>query len=100
MRQWLAAVEDLREGLRDDAALQAPAARRALDYFSLRNFASLLRHADTLQAQDAALRGDLAQGHARLFPHGTAAILRGWRRRGWWLRAWRVQRSLRRARLA
>lgn len=99
--QWMQSLEDLRSGLLQEGGPLDPAAMHALDYFSLRNFASILRRVERMPAAERSLLVDrLAAGHARLFPHGTRRVLRAWCRNGWWLRALRVQRALRRAGLA
>lgn len=99
--QWMASVEELRHGLLQDAGALQPAALRALDDFSLGNFVSALRRVERMPAQERSLLHDaLRVAHARLFPQGSGAVLRDWRRRGWWLRALRAQRALRNAKLA
>lgn len=95
IRDGLASIADLQHGLSAQADASGLRAQRALDYFALRGFVSLLRRAEAGPLdQEPALRDAFATAHARLFPQGTAAILRDWRRRGWWLRAGRARRAL------
>ena len=92
----MAALEGMQPLLADTEVAADPAAAQALADFRLRNLASALRRAARLPAaQRTAAQATLAEARARLFPHGTAPVLRAWLRRGWWLRALRTQRALR-----
>jgi hypothetical protein len=94
--EWMAALEGMQPLLADPEVAADPAAVQALADFRLRTLASALRRAARLPAaQRAAAHATLAEARARLFPHGTAPVLRAWLRRGWWLRALRTQRALR-----
>lgn len=94
--EWMAALEGMQPLLADPEVAADPAAVQALADFRLRNLASALRRAARLPAaQRAAAHATLAEARARLFPHGTAPVLRAWLRRGWWLRALRTHRALR-----
>ena len=64
--------------------------RLALEYFCLRTFASLARKLP----EDEALVRDCRDAIAAVFPQGMPAVLAEYRARGWWLRAWRAERSL------
>lgn len=97
LRQWIDSMCELLDGLHRDPAASTPKARYAMDDFALRNFTSILRRVARLADATADLHGQLAGANAVLFPHGARAILRRWRRRGWWLRAWRAERALRSA---
>ena len=66
-------------------------AARAVDYFCLRTFASLARK---VPREDAALAQDCRDALHAVFLAGVDAELAGYRRRGWWLRALRIRRSL------
>lgn len=65
--------------------------RRALEYFCLRTFASLARK---VPREDEALAHECHDAIGMVFPQGMPAVLAEYRSRGWWLRAWRAQRSL------
>ena len=94
--EWMAALEGMQPLLADPEVAADPAAVQALADFRLRNLASALRRAARLPAaQRAAAHATVAEARARLFPHGTAPVLRAWLRRGWWLRALRTHRALR-----
>ena len=94
--EWMAALDGMQLLQADPEVAADPAAAQALADFRLRNLASALRRAARLPAaQRTAAQATLAEARARLFPHGTAPVLRAWLRRGWWLRALRTQRALR-----
>ncbi len=96
--EWMAALEGMQPLLADAEVAAAPAAVQAVADFRLRNLASALRRTARLpEAQRAAAQATLAQARTRLFPHGTAPVLRAWLRRGWWLRTLRTHRALRAA---
>lgn len=94
--EWMAALEGMQPLLEDPVIANAPTAVQAVADFRLRNLASALRRVARLpDAERAAARDALAGARERLFPQGTRAILRGWARRGWWLRALRTARAMR-----
>ena len=96
--EWMAALEGMRPLLADAQVAANPAAVQALADFRLRNLASALRRTARLpEAQRTAAQATLAEARTRLFPRGTAPVLRAWLRRGWWLRALRTHRALRAA---
>lgn len=97
IRDGLQSIIELQAGL---AMLEASPERRvgrACDYFALRGLSSLLRRASAgPMREDPSLHEAFCTTLGRLFPHGTDAVLRDWRARGWWLRAMRTSRALRR----
>lgn len=90
-RDVLASLRDLHAGLRALPGGLSAAALRATDYFCLRTFASLARK---VPREDAALAEDCRTALHAVFPMGVDAVLEDYRRRGWWLRALRMRRSL------
>lgn len=70
-----------------------PQVRSALDYFGLRMFSNLARK---LSHTDPGLEAEARAAFATVFPDHGHAALRALRRRGAWLRAWRIRRSLER----
>lgn len=96
--EWMAALQGMQPLLADSEVTADAAAVQAAADFRLRNLASALRRTARLpEAQRAAAQATLAEARTRLFPHGTAPVLRAWLRRGWWLRALRTHRALRAA---
>ncbi len=96
LEEWMAALEGMQPLMADIEIAASPAAVQALADFRLRNLTSALRRVARLPAaQRTATQAALAGARARLFPHGTAPVLRDWLRRGWWLRALRTHRALR-----
>lgn len=94
--EWMAALEGMQPLLDDPVAGATPTAVQAVADFRLRNLASALRRVARLPgAERDAARRTLAGARRRLFPQGTRAVLRGWMRRGWWLRVLRTARALR-----
>ena len=87
----LSSLRELHAGLLALPGGLSAAARRAVDYFCLRTFASLARK---VPQDDAALVQDCREALHAVFPNGVDAALTGYWRRGWWLRAIRMQRSL------
>ncbi len=90
-RDVLASLRDLHDGLIALPGGLSIDARHALDYFCLRTFASLARK---VPRDDAALADDCRDTMHAVFPQGVDALLAEYRRRGWWFRALRAQRSL------
>ena len=94
--EWMAALEGMQPLLVDPELNLDPGAMRAVADFRLRNLASALRRVGRLpEAERAPAHDTLAKARGRLFPQGTRTVLRGWARRGWWLRALRTARALR-----
>lgn len=97
IRDGLQSIAELQAGLAALGEALDRSARRATDDFALRSFVSLLRRAEAGPLrQEPSLREAFAASLARLFPHGADAVLRDWRARGWWLRAIRARRAIRR----
>lgn len=90
-RDLLASLMDLRGGFVQMLPGVSGDARLAVDYFSLRSLSSLARRAPR---DDPALEHDCKRALRALFPEGIGSVLAQCRARGWWLRAWRAQRSL------
>lgn len=90
-RDLLHALLELHDGLLALPGGLSPRAARALESFCLRTFASLARR---VPDDDAALVDDCRAAIAHVFPQGLRSVLAAYRARGWWLRAWRAQRSL------
>lgn len=87
----LASLRDLHIGLTQIPGGLNSSAAAALQYFCLRAFANLAR---VLPKNDATLEADCRRTMAALFPTGIQQALADCRQHGWWLRAWRMQRSL------
>jgi len=95
IRDGLTSIMELQRGLSTPAHASSRSVQRAVEYFALRSFVSMLRRAEAGPLdQEPSLRDAFAHAHAVLFPQGTASILRDWRSRGWWLRARRSGRAL------
>ena len=90
-RDVLASLRELHAGLIALPGGLSAQAARAVDYFCLRTFASLARK---VPREDAALAQDCRDALHAVFLAGVDAELAGYRRRGWWLRALRIRRSL------
>ena len=91
VRDLLAALRDLRDGLATLAEGFDENARAALDYFCLRTMAYVAR---SLPRDDAALDAECRAITADVLSRSPRQVLAACFRRGWWLRAWRAQRSL------
>lgn len=87
----LAALHTLHGGMRAAAQHFRAETQMATAYFCLRTFANLAR---STSPNDTALDAECRAAMTALFPQGAAAVLADCRRRGWWLRAWRLQRDL------
>ena len=90
-RDVLASLRELHAGLIALPGGLSAQAAHAVDYFCLRTFASLARK---VPREDAALAQDCRDALHAVFLAGVDAELAGYRRRGWWLRALRIRRSL------
>lgn len=96
-------LAEFSDGLRDVAAVIGPhatnpATKGALEYFLLRGHASIARR--LARGGDGGDAGVAAHCHARFLadlPDRGHAALAACRRRGWWLRAFRAERAIRRA---
>lgn len=73
------------------------AARETLDYFLLRGHASIARRLQRMRIEDAGIASACRLRFEAAFPDGGRAALAACHRRGWWLRAWRIARTLDRA---
>lgn len=91
VRDLLAALRDLRDGLAALADGFDENVGDALDYFCLRTLAYVAR---SLPRDDAALDAECRAVCADVMSRSSRQVLAACRRRGWWLRAWRAQRSL------
>ncbi len=91
VRDLLAALRDLRDGLTTLAEGFDENARTALDYFCLRTLAYVAR---SLPRDDASLDAECRAVSADVLSQSPRQVLVACFRRGWWLRAWRAQRSL------
>lgn len=87
----LASARDLHDGVQQLPGGLNASEHSALQYFLLRTFANLAR---SKTPRDAALTAHCHTALLELFPNGTRAALTDCHRRGWWLRAARVRRSL------
>lgn len=92
-RDLLASLRELHEGLRALPGGLSERSELALEYFCLRTFASLARK---VPVDDTALAAACESAIAEAFPRGVPAVLARYRARGWLMRAWRAERSLRR----
>lgn len=91
VRDMLWALRSLRDGL---AGLPHGLNARAwttLDYFCLRALANLAR---SVPRNDTQLDAECREVTADVLSQSPRQVLAACRRRGWWLRAWRAQRSL------
>lgn len=91
VRDLLAALRDLRDGLAALADGFDENVRDALDYFCLRTLAYVAR---SLPRDDVALDAECRAITADVLSRSPRQVLAACFRRGWWLRAWRAQRSL------
>lgn len=89
----LQSLRDLHRGLIGMPELADQEARFALDYFCLRTFALLARRFCRSGSSGVA-PADCRAAFQELFPQGAARVLARCSRHGWWLRRWRLQRSL------
>lgn len=95
VRHLLLGLSDLYGGVRVLPEYADPRARFALDYFCLRSLASAARRTASLESQArAGLVPQFSEVLTDLFPAGVGAVLSGWARRGWWLRALRIRLRL------
>jgi glycosyltransferase involved in cell wall biosynthesis len=85
----------LRHGLAALPVLDDPAARFALEHFCARSLIAARRHLRRLGSAAPELEAKLREACAEALPDGLDALLRGYRRRGWLLRALRAKRQLR-----
>ena len=90
-RDLLQALLEVHDGLRALPGGISTRAGHALEYFCLRTFASLARK---VPGDEPGLADECRAAIARVFPQGMPAVLAAFRARGWWLRAWRAERSL------
>lgn len=95
LRDHAHALGEVRATLEPWAA--APEARQALDYFLLRGHAGIARRLARLHPSADDVAAACRARFAEDIPDGGRAVLRHCLWRGWWLRAWRVRRALRRA---
>lgn len=91
VRDLLWAHARLRAGVQALAEGGDPRVQAALAYFGLRTFATLARK---LGREDPALEAEVRAAFLAAFPDRGRAALRALRRRGAWLRGWRIRRSL------
>lgn len=95
MRDQLSALNELGAVLELVHTEPTDDVRFSLQSFLLRSHASLARRiAKDSSVERDALRSDVCESLLRCFPDGTDAILAAYRRRGWFLRAWRARHSL------
>ncbi|MCD9032993.1 glycosyltransferase [Luteimonas sp. Y-2-2-4F] len=85
-------LRELHEGLTRSQSLNARA-RFAVDYFCVRTLSSV---AHKMPRDDVALAAQMRETLGRLFPAGLPSLLEECRRRGWWLRGWRIRRGIER----
>lgn len=74
--------------------LGAGVAREPLDYFLLRGHAAIARRVRGLGVDGDGIASTCCRRFLAAFPDGGEAALAACRRRGWWLRAWRIARAL------
>lgn len=95
LRDHAEACLDLR-GMFAALAREEPRAAFAVDYFCARGFASVARRLARC-GDDPALRAAIAARFHEAFADDARGVLAACRRRGWWLRAYRIAAALRRA---
>ena len=99
----LQGLREFSEGLCDVHAIIRPHARaggprEALEYFRLRGHASIARRLQEHAGRDDSDVAERCRAHFhRAFPDRAKAALAACRRRGWWLRARRIENALVRA---
>lgn len=90
-RDLLQSLRELHDGVLAMPGGVSARTRQALHYFCVRTFASLARK---VPRDDSLLAHECRQAIAMILPQGLPVVLSAYRARGWWLRAWRAQRSL------
>ncbi len=96
IRDLLMSARELHDGLLALPEAADPRVRFAVAHYCLKACANAARRAARLRQPDAGLDAVGRAACAAMFPQGLGPVLRDGLRRGWWLRAWRSARSLRR----
>ena len=95
-QDFLLSLEQLHAGMQEKFPLMPPAARFALDQFCLKGIAASARRACPAEtAGQPELRRMYRTSLDQMFPQGVESVLDSYRRRGWWLRAARISKTLR-----